>query len=584
MPFGLTNAPSNFMRLMNHVLHAFLGKSCIVYFDGILVYSRTLEEHIQHLCVVLETLRKEVLYANLKKCSFCTDKVVFLGYVMSAKGLDVDQEKVRAIQEWPHPMNISQVCSFQGLAKCLVKAPLLSLPDFTKTFEIECDASGVGIGAVLTQDGRPVAYFSEKLSGVALNYPVYDKEMYALIRSLESWQHYLRPREFVIHSDHEALKYVEGQHKLNKRHAKWIEYLESFSYVIKYKKGKEKVVADALPRRYTLLTTLDSKLLGFHYMKELYIGDDDFRNIYATCENGSFKKFYRYEGFLFKENKLCVPQGSIRELLVLEVYSGGLLGHFGISKTLSTLQEHFYWPRMWKDVEWICGCCIACKRAKLKVQPHGLYTPLPVPDTPWTDVSMDFILGLQKTKTGKDSIFFVVDRFSKMSHFISCAKTDDVVHVANLFFREIVRLHDLPRMIVSNRDVKFLSHFWRTLWGKLETKLMFSTTCHPQTDGQIEVVNRVLSTFLRALVRKNLKTWEECLPHIKFSYNHSVHLGSKFSPFETVYDFNPLTPLDLLPLPNDKFVHTDARKKAEYVKELRRKVRENIEAQTEQYI
>ncbi|KAA3473625.1 Transposon Ty3-I Gag-Pol polyprotein [Gossypium australe] len=139
---------------------------------------------------------------------------------------------------------------------------------------------------------------------------------------------------------------------------------------------------------------------------------------------------------------------------------------------------------------------------------------------------MDFILGLPKTKTGKDSIFVVVDRFSKMSHFISCAKTDGAVHIANLFFREIVRLHGLPRTIVSDRDVRFLSYFCRTLWGKLETKLMFSTTCHPQ-DGQIEVVNRVLSTLLRALVWKNLKTWEECLPHIEFAYNRSVHSATK---------------------------------------------------------
>ncbi|XP_052882238.1 uncharacterized protein LOC128290571 [Gossypium arboreum] len=198
--------------------------------------------------------------------------------------------------------------------------------------KVEKQLKRAGIGAVLTQDGRPVAYFSEKLSGASLNYPVYDKEMYALIRSLETWQHYLRPKEFVIHSDHEELKFIKGQHKLNKRHAKWVEYLESFPYVIKYKKGKENVVADALSRRYTLLTTLDSKLLGFYHMKELYANDEDFGNIYAACEIGSFEKFFRYEGFLFKENRLCIPQGSIRELLVLEAHSGGLMGYFGISK------------------------------------------------------------------------------------------------------------------------------------------------------------------------------------------------------------------------------------------------------------
>ena len=170
-----------------------------------------------------------------------------------------------------------------------------------------------------------------------------------------------------------------------------------------------------------------------------------------------------------------------------------------------------------------------------------------------------------------------------MSHFISCSKTDDAIHIANLFFKEIVRLHGIPRTIVSDRDAKFLSHFWRSLWGKLGTKLLFSTTCHPQTDGQTEVVNRVLSTLLRAIIRKNLKSWEECLPHVEFAYNRSVHSATKHSPFEIVYGFNPLTPLDLVSLPNDQLIHADAKKKAEYVKELHRKVRANIEARTESY-
>ena len=157
------------------------------------------------------------------------------------------------------------------------------------------------------------------------------------------------------------------------------------------------------------------------------------------------------------------------------------------------------------EVERLCRRCPACLQAKSKSNPYGLYTPLPIPYAPWSDISMDFVLGLPRTKHGHDSIFVVVDRFSKMAHFIPCHRTDDASHVATLFFREIVRLHGLPKRIVSDRDVKFTSYLWKTLMAKLGIKLKFSTASHPQSDGQTEVVNRSLSTLLRLLIKKKLK-------------------------------------------------------------------------------
>ena len=186
---------------------------------------------------------------------------MFLGFVVSSKGVQVDEEKVKAIQEWPTPKSVTEVRSFHGLASFyrqfvkdfstlaaplnevikknvvfkwgekqeeafnalkqkLTNAPILALPNFSKSFEIECDASNIGIGAVLLQEGHPIAYFNEKLSGPTLNYSTHDKELYALVRALKTWQHYLYPKEFVIHSDHESLKYLKGQGKLNKRHSK----------------------------------------------------------------------------------------------------------------------------------------------------------------------------------------------------------------------------------------------------------------------------------------------------------------------------------------------------------------------------
>lgn len=174
---------------------------------------------------------------------------------------------------------------------------------------------------------------------------------------------------------------------------------------------------------------------------------------------------------------------------------------------------------------------------------------------------MNFVLGLPRTKNGRDSIFVVVDRFSKMTHFIPCYKTDDATNIADLFFKKIVRLDGVPKSIVFDRDVKFLNHFWRILWGKFGIKLMFSTTCHPQTDGQTKVVNRTMTQLLRTVVSKNLKSWKECLPFIKFAYNRATHSTTSFSPFEIIYGFNPLTPLDLIHLPVNERGSLDGKRK-----------------------
>jgi hypothetical protein len=163
-----------------------------------------------------------------------------------------------------------------------------------------------------------------------------------------------------------------------------------------------------------------------------------------------------------------------------------------------------------------------------------------------------------------------------MANFIPCHKSDDASHIAELFFREIVRVHGVPRTIVSDRDTKFLRYFWKTLWGKLRTRLFFSTTFHPQTEGQTEVVNRTLSTLLRAVLKKNLKLWEESLLHVAFAYNRAVDSTTKFCPFEIVYGFKLPSLIDLLPLPMQERVNFEASKHAELVKKLHERAKVNI--------
>ncbi|XP_014496254.1 uncharacterized protein LOC106757910 [Vigna radiata var. radiata] len=355
MPFGLTNAPSTFMRLMNHVLQEYIGSFVVVYFDDILIYSKGLKEHLHHVRKVLILLRQHHLFANFDKCTFCQEMVIFLGFKVGKEGVHVDPSKIKAIQEWPILTTVGEVRSFLGLAGFyrrfvenfsiiaaslnellkkdvpfkweekqslsfetlkhkLIHAPILHLPDFSKAFQIECDASRVGIGAVLIQEGHPIAYFSEKLRGPTLNYPTYDKELYALIRALKTWEHYLVSREFIINTDHESLKYIKGQEKLNKRHAKWIKYLEQFSYVIKHKKGSINVVADALSRRHALLVTLGSQILGFDDIKQLYETDPSFASTYASCLKKPFEGFYISEGVQLHNFSLASNLPSTIEL------------------------------------------------------------------------------------------------------------------------------------------------------------------------------------------------------------------------------------------------------------------------------
>jgi hypothetical protein len=247
MSFSLTNAPSTFMRLMNEVLKDFIGKFVIVYLDDILIFSETEEEHMKHLTLVMRRLQQEKLLIDMKKSSFMKKELIYLGFVISSNELKMDNKKVKSIREWPSSRNIFEVRSFHGLASFYRKfirnfsgifAPMMDtvkkrhktfhwteeeersfkllkekiigqtvlvFPYFSKTFQVRCDTSEFVVGAVLSQDNRPIAYFSEKMNDAKMKYSTYDKEFYAIIQVLKKWRHYLVPKEFVLYNDNRAL-------------------------------------------------------------------------------------------------------------------------------------------------------------------------------------------------------------------------------------------------------------------------------------------------------------------------------------------------------------------------------------------
>nr|GEX33759.1 RNA-directed DNA polymerase [Tanacetum cinerariifolium] len=413
--------------------------------------------------------------------------------------------------------------AFDILKAKVTEAPVLALPNFDEVFQVECDAFGVGIGGVLSQNQWPIAFFSEKLNDARRKYSTFDKEFYAIVCSLDTWRHYLLSHGFVMFFDLEVLKFINVQHKLKPRHAKWVEFIQAFSFVIRHMVGSDNQVSDALSRRHLLITTMQIRVQGFDSFCRRYCDDSDFKEIWSKCDNAPFQKFSKLDGYLFKGIEKETVKG----------HACGLAGHFGTDKTLALLREQFYWPKMERDVNRLLERCRTCHIANTHSSDAGLYTPLSVPAALWKDVSLDFVL-------------------------------------ARLYFEEIVKLHGVPKTYTSDRDVKFVSHFWRTLWTCLGSKLQFSSSHHPQTEGQTKVVNRSLGNLLCSLIGDNAKQWDLILPQAEFAYNRLVNRTTSKSPFEVVYGRNLITPLDLVHVPGVGQLSEEGADQSEQIKELHR--------------
>ena len=290
MPFGLTNAPTTFMDLMHRVFQFYLDQFVVVFFDDILIYSQSEEEHEDHLRIVLQALRDRQLYAKFSKCEFWLTEVKFLGHVVSASGVSVDLEKVEVVMSWERPKSVFEIRSFLGLAGyyrrfiedfsrlaapmtrltrkgvkfewedlCeealqelkgrLTSAPILIVPKQGQRYTVYCDASRDELGCVLMQFGRVVAYGSRQLKNHEQNYPTHDLELVAIVFALKIWHHYLYGEQFEEFLDHKSMKYIFRQRDLNMRQHKWMEYLEDYDFTLHYHPGKANVVADVLSRK-----------------------------------------------------------------------------------------------------------------------------------------------------------------------------------------------------------------------------------------------------------------------------------------------------------------------------------------------
>ncbi|GJW80855.1 reverse transcriptase domain-containing protein [Tanacetum coccineum] len=585
MPFGLTNAPAVFMDLMNRVCKPYLDKFVIVFIDDILIYSKSKEEHEVHLRLVLELLRKEKLYAKFSKCEFWLQEVHFLGHVVNQNGIHVDPSKIEAVKNWKAPTtpfkirlffgltgyyrrfiaNFSKIAkpltsltqknqkyvwgveqeeAFQTLKNNLCEAPILSLPDGVEDFVVYCDASNQGLGCVLMQRNKVIAYASRQLKIHEKNYTTHDLELGAVVFALKFWRHYLYGTKSVIYTDHKSLQHIFDQKELNMRQRRWIELFSDYEYEIRYHPGKANVVVDALSRKervkpkrvWAMAMTIQSAVKGVILAAQGEAFDQD--NVMNERLHGLDQQMERKrDGSLYFMDRIWVPLvGGVRTIIMDEAHKSRYSVHPRADKMYYDLRDMYWWPRMKRDIATYVSECLTCAKVKAEHQrPSGLLQQPEIPEWKWENITMDFITKLPRTRNGHDAIWVVVDRLTKSAHFLAIREDYSTKKLVRLYTDEIVARHGVPVSIISDRDARFTSRLWKTFQKALGTRLDMSTAYHPQTDGQSERTIQTLEDMLRACVIDFGGSWDVHLPLAEFSYNNSYHTSIRCTPFEALY-------------------------------------------------
>ncbi|WVZ87827.1 LOW QUALITY PROTEIN: hypothetical protein U9M48_034403 [Paspalum notatum var. saurae] len=413
LSFGLTNAPAFFMYMMNSVFMNELDKFVVVFIDDILIYSKSEEEHKEHLRIVLNRLREHKLYAKFSKCAFRLKEVSFLGHILSEKGVAVDPSKVKDVLNWKHPETVIEIRSFLGLyvwssncdeafqtlKKLLTSAPVLAQPDVTKPLDVYCDASGNGLGCVLMQEGKHEA-----------NYRTHDLELAAVVHALKIWRYYLLGNTCHIYTDHKSLKYILTQPELNMRQRRWLELIKDYDLEIHYHPGKANVVADASSRKAhcnviearptvrVICCEMDEIEMPTEQHTELYsliieptikdqiiVAQKQDKSMAHIREGLDEKKRACFtldeQGVLWFKNCLVVPKDmELRKKILDEAHTSMFTMHPGSNKMYQDMKQKFWWTRMkWEIAKYVFKCDV-CQRVKANhLKPAGMLQPLAIP-------------------------------------------------------------------------------------------------------------------------------------------------------------------------------------------------------------
>ncbi|QRW03187.1 Retrotransposable element Tf2 protein [Ceratobasidium sp. AG-Ba] len=606
MPFGLTNAPATFQHFMNDIFRDILDVYVIIYLDDILVFSKNKEDHEKHVREVLSRLQKHHLYCNLAKCFFSVEEIDYLGLIVSPEGIRVDPAKVVKAIDWSVPSKVVQVQEFVGfcnfyrtfirdyshiaaplfnltrknhpwewtdecataferLKEALRSAPVLIIPDISKQFFLECDASDFATGAILSQFSEdnqlhPVAFLSKAMTPAERNYDIYHKELLAIVKALKEWRHLLEGTALPVQiiTDHKNLEPFKATKDLRGRLARWAGFLSEFNFQLKYRPGKTNGKADILSRKdehrplgggesralldpSLFIAAIEPDEVIDDHIRDAYLQDDQLNHIIeALQKNDKVKNWSWNNGLLIFKNKIYVPNNkSIRKEILASRHDNMAAGHPGQFRTLELVNRKYYWKSLKKSVNDYVSNCESCIRNKHSNQlPPGLLNPIELPSRPWDHINYDLITGLPESE-GFDAILTVVDRMSRMVHFVPTTSRASATDVANLFVTYIWKLHGLPSKTISDRGPQFNSAFLKHLYKRLDIKPSLSTAFRPQTDGLAERLNQVVEIYLRHYVAYKQDDWVGILPMAEFAYNNSVNSSTNQTPFFACYGFHP---------------------------------------------
>ncbi|GMI64735.1 hypothetical protein HRI_000142800 [Hibiscus trionum] len=371
--------------------------------------------------------------------------------------------------------------------------------------------------------------------------------MLAVLMAVKKWSTYLVGRHFKIKTDHQSLRFLAENQAVTPAQQKWVVKMLGYDYEVVYKKGSTNVVADTLSRRpgveegqLLAISSVNSEVMD--RVAQSWATDDRLTKIMKELQKGSshYSK-YSWDGkWLRRKGRVVVGNSEeLRRDLMLYFHCSPIGGHSGVEVTTRRLSSIFYWKGLRKNVKSLVRECGVCQKNKGDLNhPRGLLQPLPIPETVWTSISMDFIEGLPNSMK-KDVILVVVDRLTKYAHFLALSHPYTARDIAQVFLENIFKLHGMPHTIVCDRDKTFMSQFWRELFLRSGTVITPSTAYHPETDGQTERVNQCVETYLRCMTGEKPKEWSDWLHLAEWWYNSSYHSAIGTSPFQALYGQEP---------------------------------------------